>query len=116
MASGTLLQMDQAASADQGILRAERERGQNPNLDRRVHLRARGYRPQASRAGSKPLPNSTDSQSVAFRKNAHFTGTSAIRLRTQFTRPRQSADSVQLIAGQQWSDISSISVGSKSGC
>ena len=66
LASGTLLQMDQAASADQGILRPERERSEDSDLDRRVGLRARCHRPQAPAAGCEPLPDSTDSQPIAF--------------------------------------------------
>ena len=42
VASRTLLQMDQAASAHQEVLRHERERGQDANLDRRLGLRPRG--------------------------------------------------------------------------
>ena len=45
LASRTVLQMDQAASADQGFLRLERKRGEDPDLDRRVSLRARSHRP-----------------------------------------------------------------------
>ena len=40
LAGRTLLQMDQAAPAHQGVLWAQRERGQNTNLDRHLHLRA----------------------------------------------------------------------------
>ena len=50
--------------------------------------------------GGQPLPDSTDFERDAFRENAHFTGTSSIRLRERFTRSRQPIDSVRLIAGQ----------------
>ena len=46
LAGGTVLQMDQAASADQGILRHQRERGEDPDLDRGLGLRAGGHHPQ----------------------------------------------------------------------
>ena len=43
LASGVVLQMDQAASADQDIFGYERERGQDTNLDRGLHLCADRY-------------------------------------------------------------------------
>jgi hypothetical protein len=66
--------------------RYSHERGEDPNLDRGVGLRAGDDHPQAPGAGGQPLPNSTDSERDAFRENAHFTGTSAIRLPRRFTR------------------------------
>ena len=75
-----VLQMDQAASADQGLLRHQRERGEDSNLDRSVDLCSGGDRAQAVEAGSQSLPDSTDSQCYSFRENAHFTGTSEQQL------------------------------------
>src|SRR3989338_4718595 len=43
LASRVVLQMDQAAPADQGILWCHRECGQDPNLDRHLRLRAGSY-------------------------------------------------------------------------
>jgi acyl-CoA synthetase (AMP-forming)/AMP-acid ligase II len=43
-----------------------RERREDPNLDRRLGLRAGGHRPQAYESGLEPLPDSTDSQPHAF--------------------------------------------------
>ena len=54
--------MDQTAFTNQGILRHQRKRRENPNLDRRLNLRAGGHRPQETAAEREPLPNSTDSQ------------------------------------------------------
>ena len=45
-----------------------------------LDLRAHRHRPETARAGSESLPDSTDSQRYAIRKNAPFTGTPAIRL------------------------------------
>jgi hypothetical protein len=81
LAGGIVLQVDQAAPADQGVLRDQRKRGENANLDRGLGLRAGGNHPQAPGAGSEPLPNSTDFERDAFRENAHFTGTSSVGLR-----------------------------------
>jgi hypothetical protein len=93
--------MDQAASANQGLLWHQRERGEGANLDRGVGLRAGGNRAQAVGAGSQSLPDSTDSPCYSFRENAHFTGTSRIRLLSRLTRSRQPIDSVRLLTGQQ---------------
>ena len=48
LAGGIVLQVDQAAPANQGFLRHQRERREDPNLDRRVGLRAGRHRPQAA--------------------------------------------------------------------
>ena len=73
--------MDQATSAHQGLLRDQRERREDPNLDSRQRLCPRRNLTQTARTGGQPLPNPTDSQPNSVRENAHFTGTSAIRLR-----------------------------------
>jgi hypothetical protein len=46
LAGRTVLQMDQATSADQVLLRHLRKRGQDPSLDRSRCLRTRGHRAQ----------------------------------------------------------------------
>jgi len=51
---------------DQGILRHQRERGEDANLDRGLGLRAVGRRPQETGTGGQPLPNSTDFERDAF--------------------------------------------------
>ena len=45
-------------------------------IDRCLDLRAHRHRPETARAGSESLPDSTDSQRYAIRKNAPFTGSS----------------------------------------
>jgi hypothetical protein len=101
LAGGIVLQMNQAAPADQGILRHQRKRCEDPNLDRRVRLRARRHRQEAIGAGDESLPDSTDFERDAFRENAHFTGSPAIRFPRESRRSRQPVESVRLIAGQQ---------------
>jgi len=44
LAGGVVPQVDQAAPADQGVLRHLRERGEDPDLDHHQHLRARRHR------------------------------------------------------------------------
>ena len=58
--------VDQAASADQGIFRHQRERGEDPDLDCRVGLCPGGDHPQATEAGGESLPDSTDFKRHAF--------------------------------------------------
>ena len=57
-----------SVSANQGVLWYRRQRCAGPHPDHRARLCARGYRSQAPRAGSKPLPTYTDSQSCPFEK------------------------------------------------
>ena len=51
LAGGTLLQVDQAASSDQAVLRHVGERGEDADLDCRLGLRPRRHRQEASRPG-----------------------------------------------------------------
>ena len=76
----------------------QRERGEDPDMDRRVGLSARRHRPQTPGARSQPLPDSTDLERDAFRENSHFTGVSGRVLPKGFTSRRQTIDSVQLMA------------------
>ena len=66
LASRIVLQVDQATPANQEILWHQRERSEDPDLDCHLDLRAGDHRPQASRVGGQPLPDSTDSQYHAF--------------------------------------------------
>src|ERR1019366_9542544 len=97
LASGAVLQMDQTAPAHQGLLRNQRERRENTNLDRRFGLRSGCHRAQTARDRIQSLPNPTGLESYPVRENSHFTGTSADRIPTRNTMPRQPTESVQLI-------------------
>src|SRR4029077_19897999 len=61
LASRTVLQMDQAASADQAVLRDIRKCREDPNLDRRLGLRPRRHRQEAASPGRLALHIATDS-------------------------------------------------------
>ena len=74
LASGTLLQMDQATFADQGFLWYIRERGQNPNLDGSVRLCAGGDHQKGTGARRIALHFSTDFVRPLFRENSIRTG------------------------------------------
>ena len=59
-AGGTLLQVDQAASSDQAVLRHVGERGEDADLDCRLGLRPRRHRQEAPRPGRLALHFVTD--------------------------------------------------------
>ena len=77
-----------SAPADQGLLWHQRERGEDPNLDRRIGLRAGGDHAQTAGTGGQHVPDSTDSQPHAFRENAHFMRSSGHRPGHKFRRKR----------------------------
>src|ERR1700720_2124061 len=60
LASRTVLQMDQAASADQAVLRDIRKCREDPNFDRRLGLRPRRHRQEAASPGRLALHIATD--------------------------------------------------------
>lgn len=68
MASGVVLQVDQAASADQGVFRDIGERGQNPSVDRHLGLCPGRYRQKTPEIRSLALHNSTDFEFGAIRE------------------------------------------------
>jgi len=69
LASRALLQMDQAASANQSFLRNFGERGQVTNLDRRLCLRSGRHRQKAIASLGQPVRNPTDPQPDHVREN-----------------------------------------------
>jgi hypothetical protein len=83
------------------LLRNQRERGEDPDMDRGVGLRAGGDHTQAVATGGQSLPSATDSEHHAFRENAHFMRPSGHRRGSQFRRKRQPTDSLRLLTGQQ---------------
>ena len=73
VADRIVFQMDQAAPADQGVLRYIRERGQNTNLDSHLCLCFGGNYQETVKTGTKSLHNFTNYQRNAFRENTAFT-------------------------------------------
>ena len=57
---------------NQGVLRHQRERGEDPNLDRCVDVCAGRHRAKEVGPGSKSLPNSTDSERQLFSRKRPF--------------------------------------------
>ena len=72
MASGTVLQVDQAAFAHQAFSGHQLERSQDGNLVRRVDLRAHCHRQEGASLGCLALHIATDIVSVGFRENPYF--------------------------------------------
>ena len=66
--------MDQAAPSDQVVLRHQRKRRQDANLDSRSCIRTYRYYQKTYGSRSEPLQNSTDFKFGPFRQKAHFTG------------------------------------------
>jgi len=62
------------------FFRHQRERRQDPNLDRYLGLCPRRHRAETTQSGNYPLPNPTDSQPYAVRENPAFTGTSKLQI------------------------------------
>ena len=67
--------MDQAASADQTVLRHLRQRREDANLDRGFRLCRGRHRQEALGLGSLPLHFAADSLRHSLRQNADATGT-----------------------------------------
>ena len=85
LAGGTLLQVDQAASSDQAVLRHVGERGEDADLDCRLGLRPRRHRQEAPRPGRlATMDTLLQILSVtALRENAHTSSTCGRRKQMQ---------------------------------
>ena len=77
LAGGTLLQVDQAASSDQAVLRHVGERGEDADPDCRLGLRPRRHRQEAPRPGHLALHFVTDPLGDPLRENTHTSSTNA---------------------------------------
>ena len=75
LANRAILQVDQAASPNQGLLWHIGERREDPNLDCDLRLRAGRYRQETSEPRKKPLHNFTDFERHLIRESALVTGT-----------------------------------------
>src|SRR6266567_1106105 len=96
LASGIVLQMDQAASAHQKVLRHFSERLEDSNLDRHLGLCARGDCQKAIEARRQPLQNSTDLKRLALRENPDIRSSFIIGLPNPANQCWQTIDPVPL--------------------
>ena len=74
LADRIILQMDQAAPPNQGLLWHERQCRQDPDLDRHHRLCAGGHHQKATEIGKESLHNPTDFERHSFRKKPNFRG------------------------------------------
>ena len=79
LAGRALLQVDQAASPDQTVLRDIGKRGEDPNLDRRLGLRPRRHRQEAPQPGRLALHIAADPLGHPFRENTVISSTCSER-------------------------------------
>ena len=94
LAGGIVLQMDQATSAHQAFFGHQRERGEDANLVRRLHLRADCHRQKGASPQCLALLFVTDIVGVSFRENPYFMRLAARCQQSQRTTFRQPIDSV----------------------
>ena len=99
LASGALLQVDQATSSDQAVLRNLGKRGEDADLDRRLGLRPRRHRQEAPRLGRLALHFATDPLADPLRENASTSSTYQRRKQTQPTANNQPIESIRFLTG-----------------
>src|SRR6266516_1796254 len=100
LASGVVLQMDQATSSYQKILRHFGERAQDPDLDCHLRLRARGDCQKTVETRRQSLQNSTDLKYLSFRENPDSRSAFIVRLRNGANHSVQTIDPIPLTLGQ----------------
>jgi len=100
MADKAVLQVDQAASQNQGILWYHRECDEDPDLDRHLGVCACGDREENSENRQQPLHNSTDFECYFVREDAHSTSICGFKLSGFKVNARQPVDFIRLTLGQ----------------
>ena len=96
---GTLLQVDQAASSDQAVLRHVGERGEDADLNCRLGLRPRRHRQEAPRPGRLALHFVTDPLGDPLRENAHTSSTCGRRKQMQRFANNQPIEFIRFLTG-----------------
>src|ERR1044072_2765347 len=100
VAGRTVLQMDQAASADQSVLRYFGQRRQDADLDRDLHLRARCDPQEAPQYRTQSLHNATDPERQPLSENRAFTGILTCKVANARGVNMQPVAAIRLIAGR----------------
>ena len=101
LAGGTVLQVYQAASAYQKILRQLGECGEVANLDRHVGLCPRCHRQEATQSGRLALHFVTDIVPHPIREDALAASVSGWRLQNVRRGASQPIESILILTGQQ---------------
>ena len=99
LAGGTLLQVDQAASSDQAVLRHVGERGEDADLDCRLGLRPRRHRQEVPRPGRLALHFVTDPLGDPLRENALTSSTCGRRKQMQRFANNQPIEFIRFLTG-----------------
>ena len=94
LASGVVLQMDQATFAHQEIPGHERERGEDANLVRRIHLCAHCHRQERTSTKCLAIHIAADSFGLGVRENTDLFRLSAPRIPRKSINSRQSIELV----------------------
>ena len=94
-----LLQVDQAASSDQAVLRHVGERGEDADLDCRLGLRPRRHRQEAPRPGRLALHFVTDPLGDPLRENAPTSSTRGRRKQMQRFANNQPIEFIRFLTG-----------------
>src|SRR5207249_4812406 len=100
LAGGVVLQMGQATSPHQEVLRALAQCREDANLDRYLGVRAAGDPAQTPEARALPLHDFTNSKPHPFRENAAFTGFFATQQCIRVRSVSQPTQSIQHMTGQ----------------
>ena len=100
MADRTVLQMDQTAPENQGLLWHLGECRKDPNMDCHLRVCSGSYSQKRTETGPESLHNSTDFERDTFRENAHIPSTFKEQLHKFNPCLRQPVESIQLTLGQ----------------
>lgn len=95
----TVLQMDKATSADQGILWYIAERCENTDLDRRYNVSPSGDTQERTRDRAESLHHSTGFKRISFRENAYTASGCGTRVPGQRPILRQTAAIARVTLG-----------------
>src|SRR5215813_12023351 len=97
--------MDQAASADQTVLRDIRKCSEDANLDCRLGLRPRRHRQEAPYPRRFALHIAPDSLGYALRENIDRSSACWRRYQRRYFPNNYPIESIRLLTGQQWYNI-----------
>jgi len=100
LADRALLQVDQTASPDQGLLWHLRECREVPDMDRYLGVCAGGNCKEISENREQSVYDTPDSERYHFRKVAHYTNTSRFKWTISRLRSHQPDDFIRLTLGQ----------------
>src|SRR5208337_3471532 len=102
VASGAFLQMDQAAPADQAVLRHVGKRREDADMDRRLGLCPRRHRKKAPCLGGLALHIVANFLDRPLRENANISSAYNRPNKIQYFTNNEPIEFIRVLAGQQW--------------